>query len=114
MKFKVITLVENAVTQSSKKLIGEHGLSFYIEAGDRRILFDTGQDSALAHNAKVLGIDLSQLDSVVLSHGHYDHSGGLRSLLGCNPDFTLYAHPDVFGEKVKGADKKLKYIRNTL
>jgi 7,8-dihydropterin-6-yl-methyl-4-(beta-D-ribofuranosyl)aminobenzene 5'-phosphate synthase len=110
MKFKITTLSENNVAQSGKQLIGEHGLSFYIQAENRRILFDTGQNLALSNNAEVLGIELSRIDTVVLSHGHYDHSGGLKSLLDCNSDFTLYAHPDVFGRKVKGAGDNPKYI----
>jgi 7,8-dihydropterin-6-yl-methyl-4-(beta-D-ribofuranosyl)aminobenzene 5'-phosphate synthase len=110
MNFKITTLCENNVAQSGKRLMGEHGLSFYIEADNRRILFDTGQDLGISNNAKVLGIDLSRIDTVVLSHGHYDHSGGLKTLLDCNSDFTLYAHPDVFGPKVKGADDGHKYI----
>jgi len=110
MNFKVTTLCENNVTQSGKSLIGEHGLAFYIETENRRILFDTGQNLAIAHNAEVLGIELSHINTVVLSHGHYDHSGGLKSLLDCNKDFTLYAHPDVFGRKVKGTGENPKYI----
>lgn len=110
MNFKITTLCENNVAQSGKRLIGEHGLSFFIEAGDSRILFDTGQNLAIAHNAEVLGIDLSRIDTVVLSHGHYDHSGGLKSLLDCNTNFRLCAHPDVFGPKVKGRGDKHKYI----
>jgi len=113
MNFKITTLCENNVAQGGESLIGEHGLSFYIEAEERRILFDTGQNLALVNNAEVLGIDLSRIDtvvSVVLSHGHYDHSGGLKSLLECNKDFTLYAHPEVFGRKVKGTGDNPKYI----
>jgi len=110
MKFKITTLCENNVAQGGESLLGEHGLSFYIEAEKRRILFDTGQNLALANNAEVLGIDLSRIDTVVLSHGHYDHSGGLKSLLECNKDFTLYAHPEVFGRKVKGSGDNPKYI----
>jgi 7,8-dihydropterin-6-yl-methyl-4-(beta-D-ribofuranosyl)aminobenzene 5'-phosphate synthase len=110
MKSKIITLVENTVAQSGKKLIGEHGLSFYIETESNKILFDTGQNLAISNNAKVLGIDLSLIDTVILSHGHYDHSGGLKSLLECNRNFRLYAHPDVFDQKVKGADENFKYI----
>jgi len=110
MKFKVTTLCENNIGHGSQNLIGEHGLSFYIEADDRRILFDTGQNLGLANNAEVLGIDLSRIDTVVLSHGHYDHSSGLKSLLDCNTDFTLCAHPDVFSPKVRGAGDGHKYI----
>ena len=110
MNFKVTTLCENNIGHGSKNLIGEHGLSFYIEAGDRRILFDTGQNLAIANNAEVLGIDLGRIDTVVLSHGHYDHSSGLKSLLNCNTNFTLHAHPDVFGPKRRGAGDNSKYI----
>ena len=110
MKSKITTLVENTVAQSDKRLIGEHGLSFYIETQNNKILFDTGQNLAISNNAQVLGIDLSLIDTVILSHGHYDHSGGLKSLLECNRNFTLYAHPDVFDQKVKGADDNFKYI----
>ncbi|MFC1578384.1 MBL fold metallo-hydrolase [Thermodesulfobacteriota bacterium] len=110
MKFKVTTLCENNIGHGSQNLIGEHGLSFYIEAENRRILFDTGQNLGIANNAEVLGIDLSRIDTVVLSHGHYDHSSGLKSLLDCNTDFTLCAHPDVFSPKVRGAGDDHKYI----
>ena len=110
MKFKITTLCENNIGHGSQDLIGEHGLSFYVEAGDRRILFDTGQNLGLANNAAVLGVDLSRIDTVVLSHGHYDHSSGLKSLLACNTGFTLHAHPDVFGAKQRKAGDKYKYI----
>jgi len=110
MNFKITTLVENSVPQSGKALLAEHGLSFYIEAGDRKILFDTGQNLAIANNARVLSIDLNQIDAVVLSHGHYDHSGGLQSILAINQNFTLYGHPDVFSPKVKKTNGSYKYI----
>ena len=110
MKFKITTLSENHVARSGKNLIAEHGLSFYIAAGKRRILFDTGQNLAIAHNAGVLDIDLSRIDAVVLSHGHYDHTSGLKSILECNCSCSLYAHPDVFAQKIKGKDSDWKYI----
>jgi 7,8-dihydropterin-6-yl-methyl-4-(beta-D-ribofuranosyl)aminobenzene 5'-phosphate synthase len=110
MHYTVTTLVENSVAQSGNALLGEHGLSFYIETGDRRILFDTGQNLAISNNARVLGIDLEQIDTVVLSHGHYDHSGGLQSILECNKNFSLYGHPDVFSPKVKQTNGNYKYI----
>lgn len=110
MDFKVTTLCENHIGHGSQNLIGEHGLSFYVEAGERCILFDTGQNLALANNADVLGTDLSRIDTVVLSHGHYDHSSGLKALLKHNTSFTLRAHPDVFGSKQRGAGDGYKYI----
>jgi 7,8-dihydropterin-6-yl-methyl-4-(beta-D-ribofuranosyl)aminobenzene 5'-phosphate synthase len=60
---------------------GEHGLSLLIETASAKILFDTGQSSAFLANAAALGIDLDTIDAIVLSHGHYDHSGGLSALL---------------------------------
>ncbi|MBT8331634.1 MAG: MBL fold metallo-hydrolase [Deltaproteobacteria bacterium] len=101
MKIKITTLVENAVgIGGSRGLIGEHGLAFLIETGTQRILFDTGQYLALENNARVLGKDLATIDTVMLSHGHYDHTGGLRPLLEHNSEFSLYAHPDVFARKM--------------
>ena len=110
MNFKITTLCENNIGHGSQNLIGEHGLSFCVEAGDRRVLFDTGQNLGLANNADVLGVDLSRIDTVVLSHGHYDHSSGLKSLLDCNTDFALHAHPGVFGSKQRMAGDNYKYI----
>lgn len=93
----ITVLVENTANQGG--LLAEHGLALWIEAGGRRILFDTGQGMALAHNADKLGIDLSAVDDVVLSHGHYDHTGGLVSAL---PDFrraTVYANLTAFRDR---------------
>ena len=110
MPYTITSLVDNSVAQGGKSLLAEHGLSFYIEAGDRRILFDTGQNLAITNNARVLGIDLNRIEAVVLSHGHYDHSGGLQSVLQTNRNFTLYGHPDVFSQKVKKTNGNYKYI----
>ncbi len=111
MTIKITTLVENTVAiGSSRELIGEHGLAFLIETGARRILFDTGQYLALKNNARVLGSDLATIDTVVLSHGHYDHAGGLKQLLVHNSNFSLYAHPDAFNDKLirrKGQYRKV-------
>ena len=111
MDFRITTLVDNSVSLSGSQLIGEHGLSVYIETENTRILFDTGQNVALAHNARMLDIDLSRIDAVVVSHGHYDHTGGLEHLLKKNTAFSLYAHPDIFDDKLRsrksGAYKKI-------
>ncbi len=109
MEFRITTLVENTVPKG-RGFLGEHGLSFFIEAGDRNVLFDTGQGAALTRNAECLGIDLASVDTVVLSHGHYDHTGGIGALLSVNRRFTLYAHPDVFAEKVAVRDGQARGI----
>uniref|UniRef100_UPI0025D0FF1B PhoU domain-containing protein n=1 Tax=uncultured Ruminococcus sp. TaxID=165186 RepID=UPI0025D0FF1B len=72
---KIITLVENSC--GNENCIAEHGLSIYIETEKHKLLLDTGQTDAVVKNAEVLGIDLSAVDTVILSHGHYDHSGGI-------------------------------------
>jgi 7,8-dihydropterin-6-yl-methyl-4-(beta-D-ribofuranosyl)aminobenzene 5'-phosphate synthase len=72
-----------------------------IETRGHRLLFDTGQYLALENNARILDIRLAEIDSVVLSHGHYDHTGGLTHLLNCHSHFSLYAHPDVFARKLR-------------
>ncbi len=71
----------------------EHGLALWIEAAGKRVLFDTGQGGALVHNAGVMGIDLSAADAVVLSHGHYDHSGGLTSAISRASRALVCCHP---------------------
>ena len=72
---KIVTLVEN--TCGYEGCIAEHGLSLYIETEKHKLLLDTGQTDAVVKNAEVLGVDLSLVDTVILSHGHYDHSGGI-------------------------------------
>ena len=87
---RIRVLMEN--TSARGDLIAEHGLSLYIEACGRRILFDAGQSAAFADNAKTLGVDLSAVDLCVLSHGHYDHSGGLARFLELNDHAPVYMH----------------------
>ena len=93
---KITTLIENTTLRPELK--AEHGLSLYIETGDRRILFDSGQSGAFANNAEQLGIDLSQVDLCILSHGHYDHGGGLKRFLEINDHAPVYINRHAFGE----------------
>ena len=77
----ITLLVDN---ESPPELAAEHGFAAWIETGEQCILFDSGQQTALAHNAQRLAIDLSQANALVLSHGHYDHSGGVPDFLAAN------------------------------
>jgi len=76
---KITILNENTVYK--RGLSAEHGLSLYIECHGRKILFDVGQSDVFLRNAGNLGVDLQDLDAVILSHGHYDHCGGMEALV---------------------------------
>lgn len=90
-RLRITVLADNYVAVPN--LLAEHGLSMLVEADDLRILFDTGQGRVLRSNADALGIRLEGLDAVVLSHGHYDHTGGLEILLReCAPS-AVFLHP---------------------
>ncbi|WP_435234730.1 MBL fold metallo-hydrolase [Psychromonas sp. PT13] len=92
MKNCITVIVDN---KSQIGLKNEHGLAIYIEYNGQRILFDNGQNKeALFYNAEQLNIPLTNLDFIILSHGHYDHSGNLDTLLKLNPNAHFYAHPD--------------------
>lgn len=94
MPVRIVTLVEN--TAKREDLAAEHGLSLYIETGDRKILFDAGQSGAFWDNAQKLGVDLEKVDIAVLSHGHYDHGGGLSRFLEGNGAATVWVNPHAF------------------
>ena len=96
-QWRITVLAAN--TAGARGLLAEHGLSLWIETGTANILFDTGQGLVLTSNAQTLGIDLSATDKVVLSHGHYDHTGGLEKVLGSLGRTTVYAHPRAFDAK---------------
>jgi len=85
---KIITLMEN--TQKDDSILAEHGLSLYIETKNHKLLSDCGCTDAFIKNASVLGVDLSAVDSVFLSHGHYDHSGGILPFTKINSNASLY------------------------
>jgi 7,8-dihydropterin-6-yl-methyl-4-(beta-D-ribofuranosyl)aminobenzene 5'-phosphate synthase len=93
----ITTLVENTV--SKPDLLAEHGLSFLLETENEAILFDTGQGRALFHNAAKMGVDLSKVDKIVLSHGHSDHTGGLGDALKASGGAHIYGHPSIFDER---------------
>ena len=93
----ITVLVED--TAGSPGLIGEHGLSLWIDTGRHRVLFDTGQGPALAPNARALNVNLGEADAIVLSHGHYDHTGGLPAAMQAAPAAKLFLHPAALERK---------------
>lgn len=100
---KITALVENTTLRDDLKT--EHGLSLYIETEKHRILFDMGQTVLFAENAGVLNIDLSTVDIAVLSHGHYDHGGGLKHFLNINSAACIYLNRHAFEPHYNGCEK---------
>jgi len=88
---QVRLLVEN--TARGAGILGEHGLSWHIESAGRSLLFDLGQGMTLASNARRMGVDWARVDSVVFSHGHYDHVGGWRKWWSQLQHARVFAHP---------------------
>ena len=111
MSVKITTLIENSQGEHLA-LRNEHGLSFLIEKDNHSILFDTGQSSNFLFNAAELRLNISAVTHVVLSHGHYDHSGGFRSLAGVHSGFELILGPGFFAEKYGRLNGSFEYLGN--
>jgi len=111
MLLQITTLIENSQGEHLALKI-EHGLSFFIHYKGKKILFDTGQSEAYLANAEQLQIDLSDVDHVVLSHGHYDHSGGLKALTHKTRLFTLWMGKGFFVEKYGYKNNCYEYLGN--
>ena len=94
---RITTLMDDELSRNLS-LRAEHGLSYLIETPDRKILFDTGGSSATLENARILGRDLNHLDAIVLSHGHYDHCYGFRSI---SPGRKNYVGKNFFGTRLE-------------
>ncbi|MGM9662573.1 MAG: MBL fold metallo-hydrolase [Oscillospiraceae bacterium] len=92
---KITVLMENR--SQREDMLCAHGLSLYIEAGGRKLLFDMGPDGSFAENARTLGIDVSEVDMAFLSHGHHDHAGGLGVFCELNRKASIYMEKDAFG-----------------
>lgn len=93
---RITVLVENTAT--GQGLLAEHGVSFWIERNGTRVLFDTGQGYVLGNNAERLNVDLKTADALVLSHGHFDHTGGLAETLEVLAP-PVYVHPHAFAPR---------------
>ena len=107
---RVFVLMEN--TSTKEGIQTEHGLSLYIETSKHRLLSDTGQSALTLENACKMGVDLESVDTVVISHGHYDHAGGLLSFASLNPKADIYMQRSAAGafyhdERYIGIDKEI-------
>ncbi len=105
---KVVALVENSLSSSSApgNLEVEHGLSLYVESRDHKLLMDTGASQMFLRNAMLLGVDLREVDTLFLSHGHYDHGGGIPYFAGINSDASIYMsrHADACYYSLRGGE----------
>ena len=110
MGLKITTLSEN--TAGLGNFLAEWGLSILVETGDLTLLLDTGQSISATANASILGVDLSRIDRIILSHGHYDHTGGLPHVLReVNKTVPVVAHPDIWADKYSGREgQDYRYI----
>lgn len=107
---RIVNLIED--TPGIPECTPQHGLSFYVETENHCLLFDTGASEQTWKNAEKLGVDLKKVDTVIVSHGHYDHAGGVQSFVDINPDATIYMQTSASGEffrKRKG-NNGYKYI----
>ncbi len=113
---EIITLIENEASGGLSGLKKEAGLSLFIRSGDKNILFDTGSSGSFADNAEKLGVDLTKVDFVVISHAHFDHTGGLERFFSINRDAKVYIREQASGQyyykvlflkKYIGVDQKL-------
>jgi 7,8-dihydropterin-6-yl-methyl-4-(beta-D-ribofuranosyl)aminobenzene 5'-phosphate synthase len=110
MGLRITTLSDN--TAGRDGFMGELGLSILVESDETKVLFDTGQSLSTTHNARLLGIDLSQIDKIVLSHGHFDHTGGLKRILRkVGKEIEVIAHPDIWQKKYNNSESgESRYI----
>lgn len=105
---RITSLVENT---SFKGIPVEHGISLYLEMDNgKKILFDMGQGKLFAENAERLGVSIEDVDLAVISHGHYDHGGGLKSFLEINRKSLVYIHKDAFQPHYSLRESGLSYI----
>lgn len=107
---RIINLVENELGDSGCE--AAHGLSFYVETKNHKLLFDSSPSDIVIRNAKMLGVDLTAVDTVILSHGHYDHSGGILPFVELNPKAKIYMQQNAGGDyyAFDGEEQGFRYI----
>lgn len=111
MNMRLTILCENSVERVEPKgLLGEHGFSCHLQTEQGAYLFDTGGGQTIIPNSEKLGIDLGQLQGIFFSHGHLDHTGGLRQVLEQTGPIPIYAHPDLFRVRYSRDGNQLRAI----
>lgn len=106
---RITILCENSVGRAIPA-IGEHGFACWIEISGKHYLVDSGQGLGIIKNAQVLGLPLGQLSGAVISHGHYDHAGGLDQVLRYVESLEVFAHPDIFAERYSRGAHTLRFL----
>lgn len=106
-------LCENTVIPSTG-ITGEHGFAVLIETEKNTFLFDTGQGQTIIHNAECLEKDLREISGIFLSHGHYDHTGGLEKVLNITGEMVVYAHPDIFLDRIATIKREGKRLQKNV
>jgi 7,8-dihydropterin-6-yl-methyl-4-(beta-D-ribofuranosyl)aminobenzene 5'-phosphate synthase len=113
VQIKLTTLSENTVSRFG--LLAEWGLCILAEVDNYKVLLDTGPDLSAAYNAAVMGIDLSAVEKIVLSHGHRDHTGGFQRVLrSIRKKIEVIAHPDIWADKYSSTFSKQAYYAGML
>lgn len=106
---RITILCENSVGRAIPA-IGEHGFACWVELAGKHYLVDSGQGLGIIKNAQVLDLPLNQLSGAVISHGHYDHAGGLDQVLRHVESLDVFAHPDVFVERYSQGSHNLRFL----
>lgn len=109
MNTKLTILCENSVGRPAG-VVGEHGFACFIETRAGNVLFDTGQGIGICGNASAMGKDLASVRAVAISHGHYDHTGGLPDVLSRTGPVPVYGHPGIFDSRTWSDGKTTRYI----
>ncbi|MCP4686595.1 MAG: MBL fold metallo-hydrolase [Desulfobacterales bacterium] len=109
MKCRVTILCENTIG-APLDVIGEHGFACHVETESGSYLFDTGQGLGITRNAAALGKDLRKIEAIMISHGHYDHTGGLPDALRIRGPVDVFGHPDMFLKRFWSSQGKTRFI----